>query len=164
MTIQKMHIWTVIGKRNWLRKVFKRFFFWHWIRKKFFENFGNLESHWQIHCHVVFKLKSFRWLWMKQNVLLPKLFELWTWNGFYQHISTWLLLLLSMLSENFNANNTFRLHQQYLFDFQKKEIFQMSGKSLKHGPNNGKMQNKFPDNDNFSIFHWFPHFMLVLMV
>ena len=29
---------------------------------------------------------------------------------------------------------------------------------------NGKMQNKFPDNDNFSIFHWFLHFMFVPMV
>ena len=29
---------------------------------------------------------------------------------------------------------------------------------------NGKMQNKFPDKDNFSIFHWFLHFMLVPMV
>ena len=28
--------------------------------------------------------------------------------------------------------------------------------------NIGKMQNKFPDNDNFSILHWFLHFMLVL--
>ena len=27
--------------------------------------------------------------------------------------------------------------------------------------NNGKMHNKFPDNVNFSIFHWFKHFMLV---
>ena len=30
--------------------------------------------------------------------------------------------------------------------------------------NNGKMQNKFPENDNFSIFHWFLHFMLIPMV
>ena len=29
---------------------------------------------------------------------------------------------------------------------------------------NGKMQNKFPDNDNFAIFHWFLRFMLVPMV
>ena len=29
---------------------------------------------------------------------------------------------------------------------------------------NGKMQNKFPDNDNFSIVHWLLRFMLVPMV
>ena len=29
---------------------------------------------------------------------------------------------------------------------------------------NGKMQNKFRDNDNFSIVHWLLRFMLVPMV
>ena len=29
---------------------------------------------------------------------------------------------------------------------------------------NGKMQNKFPDNDKFSVFHKFLHVMLVCMV
>ena len=30
--------------------------------------------------------------------------------------------------------------------------------------NNGKMQNKFTDNDNFSLFHWFLHLMFVSTV
>lgn len=102
--------------------------FYTWILCWFFEN---LESLWQAHCHVVSKLKNSRWLWMKQNVSSLKLSVSWTWNGCCQHISTWHLLLHFTLFENFNANNTFHLHQQFSFDFQKREIFQMSGKSSK---------------------------------
>ena len=29
---------------------------------------------------------------------------------------------------------------------------------------NGKMENKFPDYDKFSVHFWFPHFILVCMV
>lgn len=43
----------------------------------------------------------------------------------------------------------------------KSYIFLVPDTSKLQHYNNGKMHNKFPDNVNFSIFHWFKHFMLV---
>ena len=45
-------------------------------------------------------------------------------------------------------------------EFNRKIFFWNSfEKAMAHG----KLQNNFPDNDNFPLFHWFLHVMLVCM-